>query len=241
MRDITNEKLKEILESHKRWIAGFPDGKRADLSEANLSKAYLSGANLSRANLLRADLSKAYLSGANLSGANLLRADLSEAYLSGADLRGANLIKADLWRAYLSGASLKGAYLSGADLRGANLSGANLSGANLNCPMVCPEEGSFIGFKKCRCDLVVKLKITKDSLRSSATDRKCRCSKAIVISITNVDGSETDKTTAYSRFDSNFSYTVGETVEVKNFDTDRWNECAPGIHFFLTRQEAVDY
>ena len=211
MRDITNEKLKEILESHKRWIAGFPDGKRADLSEANLSKAYLSGANLSRANLLRADLSKAYLSGANLSGANLLRADLSEAYLSGADLRGANL------------------------------SGANLSGANLNCPMVCPEEGSFIGFKKCRCDLVVKLKITKDSLRSSATDRKCRCSKAIVISITNVDGSETDKTTAYSRFDSNFSYTVGETVEVKNFDTDRWNECAPGIHFFLTRQEAVDY
>ena len=211
MRDITNEKLKEILESHKRWIAGFPDGKRADLSEANLSKAYLSGANLSRANLLRADLSKAYLSGANLSGANLLRADL------------------------------RGAYLSGADLRGANLSGANLSGANLNCPMVCPEEGSFIGFKKCRCDLVVKLKITKDSLRSSATDRKCRCSKAIVISITNVDGSETDKTTAYSRFDSNFSYTVGETVEVKNFDTDRWNECAPGIHFFLTRQEAVDY
>ena len=25
------------------------------------------------------------------------------------------------------------------------------------------------------------------------------------------------------------------------FDTNRWNECAPGIHFFITRQEAVNY
>ena len=30
----------------------------------------------------------------------------------------------------------------------AYLSGANLSGAKINFPMVCPEEGSFIGFKK---------------------------------------------------------------------------------------------
>lgn len=31
----------------------------------------------------------------------------------------------------------------------ANLSGADLSGAkNLNCPIACPEEGSFIAFKK---------------------------------------------------------------------------------------------
>ena len=81
-------------------------------SWANLSRAYLSGADLSRAYL-----SRAYLSGADLSGANLPRA-----YLSGADLSGANL----------SGADLSGADLSGADLSGANLSGANLSGANLS-------------------------------------------------------------------------------------------------------------
>ena len=38
-----------------------------------------------------------------------------------------------------------------------------------------------------------------------------------------------------------FKYTVGETVEVKDFDPDRWNECSTGIHFFMDRQEAVEY
>lgn len=28
---------------------------------------------------------------------------------------------------------------------------------------------------------------------------------------------------------------------VEDFDEDRRNECAAGIHFFITRQEAVDY
>ena len=44
-----------------------------------------------------------------------------------------------------------------------------------------------------------------------------------------------------SNYDSRFVYRIGETVEVPNFDDDRWNECAPGIHFFITRQEAVEY
>jgi hypothetical protein len=30
-------------------------------------------------------------------------------------------------------------------------------------------------------------------------------------------------------------------VTPDSFDEDRWHECAPGIHFFITRQEAVDY
>lgn len=36
-------------------------------------------------------------------------------------------------------------------------------------------------------------------------------------------------------------YTVGKIVTVDNFDTNRYEECAPGIHFFITRKEAVDY
>lgn len=34
---------------------------------------------------------------------------------------------------------------------------------------------------------------------------------------------------------------VGETVAVDNFEEDRWIECAPGIHFFLTAEEAALY
>ena len=48
-------------------------------------------------------------------------------------------------------------------------------------------------------------------------------------------------TTAYSRYDTDFTYKKGETVHVENFDTNRWNECAPGIHFFITRIEAAEY
>ena len=164
--------------------------------------------------------------------ANLYGADLYEANLYGADLRGATLRGADL-----SGADLRGADLSGADLSGADLYGAK----NLNLPMACPEEGSFIGFKQCRNSFIVKLEILSDSLRCSATGRKCRCSKAKVISITNLDGTNANTNAVISKRDPNFIYKVGETVEVKNFDTNRWNECSTGIHFFITRQEAVDY
>ena len=180
----------------------------------------------------RANLSEANLSEANLSEANLIRANLIRANLYGADL-----YKADLARANLTRADLARANLYGANLRWANLYGAK----NLNIPITCPEEGSFIGFKKCKNNLIVKLEIPEDALRSSATTRKCRCSKAKVLSVTNVDGSDASTDTAASKHDNNFIYKVGETVEVPNFNTDRWNECSAGIHFFITRQEAVEY
>ena len=171
------------------------------------------------------------------------RADLRGANLYGADLRGADLRGADLYGANLRGADLYGADLYGADLYGADLYGANLYGANLrgaDLALACPEKGSFTAFKKAS-NYIVELLIPEDAKRSSATSRKCRCSKAKVIAITKLSGSETDITEVASGYDPNFIYRVGETVEVKDFDDDRWNECAPGIHFFITRQEAVDY
>ena len=81
----------------------------------------------------------------------------------------------------------------------------------------------------------------KDARRCSATSRKCRCDKAKVLSITTPDGNETDITSIESNHDHSFIYTVGEVVEVPDFDDDRWNECSTGIHFFINRQEAVDY
>ena len=168
-------------------------------------------------NGIQADLSGANLCGANLCGANLCGADLC-----GADLRGADICEADICEA---------------DLRGADICEAE----NVNCPLTCPEKGSFIGFKKVRGNYIVELEILADAMRSSATGRKCRCSKAKVVSITNPDGSNAEETSACSGRDPNFIYSVGEIVEVRDFDTNRWNECAPGIHFFITRQEAVDY
>ena len=226
----------------------------ADLREANLREANLRGANLYGANLYGADLREANLYGANLYGANLYGANLRGANLRGADLRGANLRGADLYGANLYGADLReanlygadlyGANLYGADLRGANLRGADLRGADLRGAkgtyMACPTDGSFIGWKKAS-GYIVKLQITEDARRSSAGGEKCRCDKAYVVEIQNIDGTKADIETVHSNHDANFVYTVGATVEVSDFDGDRWNECAPGIHFFIDRRAAVEY
>ena len=130
-----------------------------------------------------------------------------------------------------------------ANLRGADLSGANIEEEIKNkfFPLACPESGSFIGWKKVGGGLIVKLEIPDDAKRSSAYGRKCRADKALVLRIENQDGSISYNDTAYSCRDISFEYEVGKIVTVSNFDEDRWNECSTGIHFFITRQEAVDY
>ena len=176
----------------------------------------------------------------NSCGAKGVRADLWNANLSGADLRSANLRSANLWDADLSGADLRDANLKYAILEGANLSGADLCDAKINFHIACPEKGSFIAFKKAGC-YIIELFIPSNAKRCSATSRKCRCSKAKVISITTPSGDKTNITEVHSNYDPNFIYKLGEYVEVKNFDDNRWNECSTGIHFFVTRQEAVEY
>lgn len=98
----------------------------ADLSDVNLRKANLNGADLCKANLIDADLFQADLREADLSDAYLHSADLREADLSDADLSGTWLSGADLRKAPLRGAVLSGGFLFRADLREAKLSMADL-------------------------------------------------------------------------------------------------------------------
>lgn len=133
------------------------------------------------------------------------------------------------------------ANLRGANLRGADLYGADLRGAKgIWLPLACPEVGSFIAFKKAS-GYIVKLEIPEDAKRSSATTTRCRASKANVLAILNTDGSESDVCCVPSDHDPKFNYEIGKTVEVEDFDEDRWNECSTGIHFFINFREAVEY
>ena len=150
-------------------------------------------------------------------------------------------------RADLSNTDLRDADLRYANLRGANLRDIKYNSLSIGLNPVCPEEGSYIGYKKAKTKkenkeekVIVKLLITEDALRSSATTRKCRCSKAKVLSITSLDGTIL-YSEAYSNWDNTFIYRVGDIVEVKDFDTNRWDECSTGIHHFITRKEAVEY
>ena len=209
------------------------------VTEALKGDANLRDANLRDANLRDANLRDANLRDADLCGADLRNADLRNADLRNADLRGADLRGADLRGAYLCDANLCGADLCGADLCGADLRGADLCGVR-GAYIACPTDGSFIGWKKAS-GYIVKLQIPEDARRSSAGGEKCRCDKAYVVEIQNADGAKADIDTIHSNHDANFVYTVGATVEVSDFDGDRWNECAPGIHFFIDRRAAVEY
>ena len=125
----------------------------------------------------------------------------------------------------------------------------------------CPETGSYIGYKKVLVQTktgngkltlnhgkvvrtrfaIAMIEIPADAKRSSSTGRKCRASKAKVLSITSMDGKQKYKV-AYSVHNcGELVYRVGETVVPDAFDDNRWNECAPGIHHFITRLEAEQY
>ena len=243
---MNRNELNRILEKHRKWLLNEDGGECANLHCANLSCADLRCANLSDANLSCADLSCADLRGANLSGANLCGANLCGANLRDANLRCANLHCANLCCANLCCADLRGANLYCANLCDANLHCANLCGArDFYLPLSCPDTGSFVGWKKAVSAskqeyVIVKLEIAEDAKRSSATGRKCRCDKAKVVEIQDMDGNVLDGETAVSSRDRTFKYIPGAAV-TSNFDDDRWNECSTGIHFFTNREEAVNY
>ncbi|MBR5913060.1 MAG: pentapeptide repeat-containing protein [Selenomonadaceae bacterium] len=238
--NFTKEELQKILDDHAAWLEDNSKGKRA-----NLSRLDLRGVNLSCADLSNADLRGTDLRGADLRGANLSNADLRYADLSRADLVGANLSRADL-----SGADLHNTNLLCADMTGVNLSGSNLWNANLNnaelvdvevneftvgLTSLCPMQGSFIAYKKVE-DKIVVLEIPEDARRNSGTTNLCRCDKAKILRIENLDGTPSEIKTVR---DKSTAYVVGETTEVENFETDRFNTSGAGIKFFISRKMAV--
>ena len=260
MSKLTPTELAGTVLRHAKWLKGDQDGASANLTDANLS-----GANLARASLFRANLSRANLSYASLPGANLSRAILADAILTGANLTdarlpganlsrailanarlpGANLSYANLSRAILTGANLSYADLSYADLSGANLTGANLSDAILTGTIlpafrICPETGVFTAWKMLRDRRIAELRVPADAKRtSSLIGRKCRAERVDVVGIVDLSTGQ-QVGIGLSKHDAT-PYIVGQTVTPDSYDDDIRVECTHGIHFFITRQEAVDY
>ena len=109
--------------------------------------------------------------------------------------------------------------------------------------MACPVEGEFTGWKRIFSDIdkyLVKLLVPADAKRSSSTTYKCRCSKAKVLDIVNLRTNE-HVTSIMNRSYIDTEYTVGEMVYPDSFDENRWNECSHGIHFFVDKENAIEY
>ena len=85
------------------------------------------------------------------------------------------------------------------------------------------------------------LEITEDAKRSSGTKRFCKCSKAKVLRIEDLQGNILDLKSVFNKYEENFIYTVGEIIESNNFIDDRWADYPCNIRFYITKQEAIGY
>lgn len=200
------------------------------------------------------------LSDRDLSGIDFTKSAFHNVNLEGANMQGSVFEDALFKDCALRGVDFRNASLVGTELRYADLTGCNIIGANLYCAvlefatldkvifddttkwfrMYCPETGPLLGYKKCVNDRLVQLLIPADAKRTSATRPSCRCSKAKVLTIKSFDYTESF-TEAWSLVDEEFVYRVGEWVEVKNFNEDRFMDSTTGIHFWMTREEAKAY
>jgi len=164
--------------------------------------------------------------------AHLRGAELRYAHLRGAELRYANLRGANLRDANLRDADIRDADLRYADLRDADLRYADLRGARLPHFQICPQEGSFCGYKKTTLG-VVRLLIPKGAKRTnSLVGRKCRASEVFVLDGEGLGGTGTHY--------SGITYDRG-FILCKTYDGDIRVECTQGIHFFMTREEAEEW
>ena len=232
------------LQIKNRWTGSvlFQYEKENNTIKETLIEAVKKGTDLRGADLRGACLRGAYLRDACLYGADLRGTDLRGAYLRDACLYGADLRGADLY-----GADLRDACLRDACLRDANLGDACLRDADLRdakevpyISFACPSDGAFVGWKKVHGKLI-KLQIPEDAKRSSATTQKCRCDKALVLAITDIDGENPINELENTAQSHHMLYKVGEMVYPDSFDENRWEECSHGIHFFINKQDAINY
>ena len=157
-----------------------------------------------------------------------------------------NTLKDTLIEAVKQDANLRGANLRGANLQGANLRGANLRGAkgkelddHKKSFWIIPEQGSFIAWKKCK-NAIAMIEIPNEAKRTSnIKNRKCRAEFIRVIGMWDLEGNQILK--AFGMRDSNLIYETGAIVKPDSYDDDFKEDCSHGIHFFVTKQEAIEY
>lgn len=268
---INGKTLEEILENHLHWLKQDVKGwkeMRANLDGADISNTNLRFANLKHAslndvnfyksnlrwtnfcnaslqhtNLSYTDFRDATLNDANIFNSNLTHADFGDASLVSAYLAHSNLTKADFQGANLGWVDLRDCVFCDTDLRDCSVNYANFVGSKYvpYIPLQCPSDGAFVGWKKVN-NVLIKLEIPADAKRSSATTNKCRCDKAKVLGFYDSLGvNELDMTELVNDEYEECKYVKGEMVYPDSFDEDRWKECSHGIHFFINKQDAINY
>lgn len=233
MRKLTVDELRAIIEDRS-------GNEPLLLQEISLHDADLSGWNLNHIDFSGSQFERVCFDQADMSACNIVNALFLECTFRGTNLQDANMKSAALRGADLTGANIEGAELFCAILEGAKLDDIVSNDETKHFKMHCPETGAFLGYKKCFNDRLVQLLIPADAKRTSATMTSCRCSKAKVLTIKSFDYEE-EFEEAWSLVNEDFVYRKGQWVEVLDFNEDRWRDSTTGIHFWMTREEAMAY
>ncbi|MBM6991428.1 pentapeptide repeat-containing protein [Mobilibacterium timonense] len=230
---IDDKKMKKILQSRK-------PGERLDLRERYIKDADLSGYDLRNIDFAGSTLEKVDLTGADMDGDNVHKVWFKDCPMHAVKLTNCDATEATFRWIDLTDGDISGTNIFCSLLEYAKLDGLKYDDRTQYYKLRCPETGPFIGWKCCTEWRVVQLLIPADAKRVSATANTCRCSKAKVLSIKSIDET-VSYTWAQSTVDSDFYYEVGKWAIPSGFQEDRWMDSSPGIHFFMERQECVDY
>jgi uncharacterized protein YjbI with pentapeptide repeats len=189
---------------------------------------------------------------------NLSRFDLSNSEFS-PSLPGSVFFSSNFEESNLEGVDFSHTYLQAANFRHSNLKNARFFNANLTAAefegailpeFQIPQKVELIVWKKLSGATsqhydtrIAKLLIPADAMRTaSLIGKKCRAERAVVLEIVDLS-TGTEVLRASSLRNANFIYRVGESIvpDGHTYNHDFRHECKPGIHFFMTRGEAISY
>lgn len=199
--------------------------ERCDLSMVNLSEAVLKSVTLSKSNMFMAKFSESSLYDVTFS-----ECDGGCCRFADCTWDEVKIKKCEFPYSTTNGVTL----LSEPEIKDSNLYGATFNS-------VCPETGAFEAWKIVERIYLVKLRVPADAKRSSAATIKCRCSKAKVLDILNTETRHHVKSVENHTQGFTCKYEVGKIVKPDSFDPRWWNECSHGIHFFLRKEQALNY
>ena len=258
--DYSNENLSGLDLSGTDF--GDADFSHSDLHNANLCDCKFSG-NMDGANLYGAAITgtefknccmrHTNIESTNIGAAKFTYCDLYYANFSWAKIRTVtfehcNMCGADFINGTWEKVKILSSSINHAIIRSIKMETPpvikNTSTYETGLALACPETGSFEAWKVVKNNhgkYLIKLLIPADAKRSSATTCKCRCSKAKVLDIIRISAKRHVKSVVNYAYFNTTVYTVGKMVYPDSFDKNRWNECSNGIHFFISKKNALDY
>ena len=202
----------------------------------SITESRFIGANLRETRFIGIDISWVGFSLANLSTSVFDRC-----YFNEVSFRGANLVDA-----VFINCKFKDCDFTAANLYNTRFTACNLPLKEYMKGKVLTED--IIGYKGIRQRqpshigmAIATLKIPKGAMVFSINGDKCRTNKAIVLDISSVYNPEKKKYDRGRSIHNGMSYYVGDEFTIHNFDCQYNKECSTGIHFFMSREEAINY